>query len=459
MKRNILFGLLFVCIAIAAFAAKPAKDRVMGPVFTNGSETIQSLPAPRVPGNRLDEEGGTPNSTYEIVGTTWYDYQTNGTHGKTIAMDPFGNVHIAWTKGMEEGSAGRHVFYNCWQGDGSGFIEDGGVRVNGGSRAGFCNLAAGANGFGFPAYHDVLVSAPHATAAIDFASCAGAFTGIEVPWPGGEPQVIWPRVDMDIDGNLHMVATESGGADAEYYVRGTPEYDSGFGLSIDWGNGFTTPWENATFITIDVACSRLTNRVAVAWIADPTDPAGFVDDENIMLKISEDGGLNWGETIPVTNLPPVDTTCCSQGGNYESCVGDTFRPWLDLSLIMDDNDNVHVAFTGQAYFAIDEDCIPGPYGFVYATLWHWGEDNQYFSLMQQAYFANDSVALGVNNLMCHRPSLAIDTTTGYLYCSFQQFDQHAFSGCRLSDGRVLHDRLDGQWYHLGRPDQRLEYSG
>ncbi len=38
-----------------------------------------------------------------------------------------------------------------------------------------------------------------------------------------------------------------------------------------------------------------------------------------------------------------------------------------------------------------------------------------------------SVALGVNNLMCHRPSLAIDTTNGYLYCSFQQFDQHAYS--------------------------------
>ncbi len=29
--------------------------------------------------------------------------------------------------------------------------------------------------------------------------------------------------------------------------------------------------------------------------------------------------------------------------------------------------------------------------------------------------------------MCQKPSLAIDTTTGYLYCAFQQFDQHAYS--------------------------------
>ncbi len=424
MERKWL--LLLLILAATAVQAKPAKDRVVGPVATNGTETVQTLSAPR-PHNPLDDEGGTANSTYEIVGTTWYDYQTNGTHGKQIALDAFGNIHVAWTNGEQEGSAERHIYYNCWSATADSFLYIGGVRVDAGTRAGFCNMAAGANGFGFPAFHETLGPLPHATASIDFTPCAGAFTGIMVPFPANEPQIIWPRIDMDRNGKIHMVATESGGAAEEYYARGVPQYDGGFGLDIVWEQSFTDPWEPSTFVTIDVACSRVSNRVAVAWIADPTDVPPFLDDENIMLKISEDGGETWGPTVPVTNLAPVDTSCFRQGGTYETCVGDTFRPWIDLSVIFDDNDNVHLAFTAQAYYSIDEEGTPGPFGFVYSTLWHWGEDREEFNLINQAFFANDSVALGVNNLMCHRPSLAIDTTTGYLYCSFQQFDQHAYS--------------------------------
>lgn len=427
MERRIFLALLIVCSVAAVAVAKSAKDLIVGPVATTAFEQVLAGSIERVPGGTLDDEGGTPNSTWARAGGTWYDYQTNGTHGKQIAVDAQGNVHVVWTNGEQDGSAERHIYYNCWPAGIDSFIFNGGVRVDAGTRAGFCNVVAAPNGFGFPGFHEIIGALPHATASIDFLNCSGAFTGFEVPYPAGEPQIIWPHIDQDRHGKIHMVATESGGAGAEYYARGVPIYDSGFGLEIDWEQSFQTPWEEATFITIDVACSRISDKVAVAWIADPVDPAGFVDDENIMLKISNDGGLTWGETIPVTNIPAVDTTCFGNGGTYEECVGDTFRPWLDLSIILDDEDNVHIAFTAQAYFAIDETGANGPFGFVYATLWHWGEDRQEFNLINHAYFANDSVALGVNNLMCHRPSLAIDTTNDYLYCSFQQFDQHAFS--------------------------------
>lgn len=422
----ISFCLVLVFALVASAATRPAKDRVVGPVATSGFETTAVPVLNHLPGTPLDDEGGTPNSTYEIIGTTWYDYQTNGTHGKQIAVDPLGAVHFAWTKGEQEGSASRHVWYNSWIAD-SLVLGPTGVTVDASSRAGFCNMAASADGFGFPAFHEVLASTGHAAGAIDFLPRAGAYTAFEPSFAGSEPEIIWPHIDMDRQGRIHMVATENGGASAEYYVRGTPSYDSGFGIDINWGDGFVEPWEPATFITIDVACSRMSDRVAVAWIADPTDPVGFFDDENIMLKISEDGGDTWGETINVTGLPAVDTSCVTQGGDWVTCNQDTFRPWLDLSLIFDDDDNVHIAYTAQAYFAFDETGAAGPFGYVYATLWHWGEDREEFNLINQAYFANDSVALGVNNLMCHRPSLAIDTTNGYLYCSFQQFDQHAFS--------------------------------
>ncbi len=42
----------------------------------------------------------------------------------------------------------------------------------------------------------------------------------------------------------------------------------------------------------------------MAWIADPVN-TGEHDSENVLMKISNDGGETWGETIPVTNIPPI----------------------------------------------------------------------------------------------------------------------------------------------------------
>lgn len=416
-------SLIAVLSLFTIASARPAKDYVMGPVAVTGGEAVRAQAYLRVPGVTLDDEGGTPNSTYEIVGQTWFDIQTNGTHGKQIAVDPLGAVHFAWTNGEDAQSSSRHVFYNCWYQD---TLAQGptGVTVESSNRAGFCNIAAAANGFAFPAFHQALLSTPHAAASIDFIARAGAYTAFEVPFGGHEPAIIWPHIDMDRHGRIHMVATESGGAAEEYYVRGQPSYDSGFGIDINWGAGFVTPWDPATFITIDVACSRQSDRVAVAWIADP---AGDIDQENIQMRVSEDGGNNWSDIVEVTGIPPIDPNCMANGGDYITCNADTFRPWIDLSLILDDDDNVHIAYTAHAWYYFDEDGTVGPFGLVYSTIWHWGEDREEFNLINHAFFANDSVALGVNNLMCHRPSLAIDTTNGYLYCSFQQFDQHAFS--------------------------------
>jgi hypothetical protein len=96
-------------------------------------------------------------------------------------------------------------------------------------------------------------------------------------------------------------------------------------------------------------------------------------------------------------------------------------------VIFDDDDNAHVAFTAHGWYYYDETGAVGPNGYVYSSIWHWGEEREEFNIMNLAFFANDSVALGINNLMCDRPNLAMDTTTGNLYCSFRQFDQHAYS--------------------------------
>ncbi len=141
----------------------------------------------------------------------------------------------------------RHIYYNVGSELGS-FMFNGGVRVDAGSRAGFANIAAATNGFGFPAFHEVAISLSlMQLRQLTFCLPVALLLGLRFPIRRGVPQIIWPHIDMDINGKIHMVATESGGASADYYARGVPQYDGGFGLEIVWEQGFDTPFVDATF--------------------------------------------------------------------------------------------------------------------------------------------------------------------------------------------------------------------
>ena len=39
--------------------------------------------------------------TVRTCGTTWYDFQHNGTAGKMVAVDDQGFVHMVWMKGLQ----------------------------------------------------------------------------------------------------------------------------------------------------------------------------------------------------------------------------------------------------------------------------------------------------------------------------------------------------------------------
>ncbi len=60
-------------------------------------------------------------------------------------------------------------------------------------------------------------------------------------------------------------------------------------------------------------------------------------------------------------------------------------------------------YTAQASFYFDETGAASPAGYVYATLWHWGEDREEFSLVNQAYFANDLGGAGCQQLNVSSP--------------------------------------------------------
>jgi hypothetical protein len=414
MIRNYsLYLLALLAFGYAGLAARPAKDLVVGPINMTGLEDTQFS------NNIPDERPGraTLDDTMR-VGTTWYDLQSNGTMGKQCCVGG-GYVHFVWTNGLNSGSSARHVYYSAFDTEAQEFTSPFGSQVDASSRAGFVTVACNTEGFAFPCFHQVLSANPFAAVAIDYQPANGSFTNIDIPHLTGDPQIIWPKIDVDTEGNLQIVATESEGATQDYYVKGIPEIVGGEGMTVGFPDAWTQ-WVPATFITMDVATGRHSNRVAVAWLdAGANEWSGPT---NAYVKISEDGGATWGNEINITNIAALDTTCVTSGGDPNVCNGDTLHPWIDLSVIMDQNDEVHVAFTAHGYFYWDTDGSVLDGGYVFSTLWHWYEGRDELNMIREAWFSNAYVPLGVNNLMVHRPNLSVDTTTGFLYCSFQEFD-------------------------------------
>jgi len=374
------------------------------------------------------QEGGTENSEWMSVGNTWFESQGNGTLGRLIALGTNGDVHFVWTRGVEYTGRNAHAYYNCWDESSGSLLSDTGAQMNLYSPARFPTVALHSSGVAISTFNEPYLSGPsRLSVALDFFPCTAAFTPYIV---SEDTIVIWPKVDVDPFDRIHVVATTSDEPRRHCYMRASIDDTSNFEWELNWDIPLTEIASVGTnFPTVDIACSRNSQRVARAWIQD--QEIGHVR-SNVMLDVSEDGGLNWSSFGAFTNLGEVDTACVSHGGDPVTCNGDTFRPYQDLSILFDNNDNVHVAFTTYRfhYFDINGD---EPNDGWHSAIWHWSEESFEFSVIGTAWYDHESANFLLGP-MCRKPSLAIDTTTGYLFCAFQQYDHEAYGPCETGIG-------------------------
>ncbi|MBU1937612.1 hypothetical protein KKG05_09455, partial [bacterium] len=403
MLRKLFVLLLIGTIGVGLLWAAPVKvihkeklNRIL-PVFgTSSDPDITSPAAPMRPTSyHLDDYVG----TIDTAGTTWYDYQHNGTAGKMIGVDDFGMISMVWMNGLNAQQNPRYVYYNVWDPSAGDFMYGNiGIRIDASVRAGYISQTTTNEGFCFPAFHQQTTGDQfHACSAIDYCAYCEAFTVVEPAWCYGpnDIEINWPKIDMDINGVLHMVSTEfvedAGATQRVYYSRGVPEYDlDGFGLDIQWNAlscGGYDEIETVMVIAGDVACSRHSDRVAIAWchtMDDLQDDPSQINNE-LYLIVSEDGGLNWGDPVNVTQWTPWDPACFYGGGDPYECDRDTFRVYTDCSILMDEDDYIHVAFTTPAFFwYVDNGGVIDSGWYSYSTnsmIWHWNEETHYNSLV------------------------------------------------------------------------------
>ena len=207
----LVLSLLLASVSFAKTVKVPIKNLpVAGGSFdvTNNLKVAPNSDRFTLPSS-LDSVG-----TLYQAGTTYYDYQHNGTAGHMVSVDSLGYVHVVWMNGLNSGLSTRHAYYNVWDPSSQSFILTGGGQINSSVKAGYACSTVLPNGFCFPAFHEVLSSDPnpHTSSSIDFLPQSGAFTSFQPSYlyeNNSSLALIWPKIDHDRNGKLHVVATES----------------------------------------------------------------------------------------------------------------------------------------------------------------------------------------------------------------------------------------------------------
>ena len=302
----------------------------------------------------------------EQIGETRYDNQSNASIQNRIYLYDDGTIGATWTRSMDEGNffADRGTGYNFYDGNSWNTWPEERVENIKTSRPSY--TAWGENG-------EIIVSHTSGTGLIistrdekgmgdwEFESFSG---------PAGQNYILWNRtITSGADHNrIHLLAltlpTSHGGTTYEG-LDGALLYS----LSLDGGNSWY--WENEILddMTSDDYIGFTGDNYA---FAEPRgDVVAFTVGDNwydLFLMKSTDGGQTFEKTVIWQHPYPMweygmatDTFYCADGTH---------------SLVIDDNENIHVAFGINRNYADEE----GTYWFPFVDgIAYWNETMPAFS--------------------------------------------------------------------------------
>ena len=451
MKYFILCVLVIgLCVPLALATGARVGVVPMRPMpLMTGNEVLPAGPVASGDGSySISEMDLTGDTT--TIGTTWYDYQHNGTAGRMIRIDNAGWIHAVWMNGLESGAANRHVYYNMK--DNTGWVINGnvGVGVENQTRGGYACLGVNADSYPFPTFHVVTpnspLSQPHGCVSTDYIPGAGAFF---VPWEfpyvvqgGVTLQLIWPKVAVDQQGRLHFISIEqpqsgvAGDPQQVYYCRGT--WDP-VAQTITFINQVFIEWTEV--IASDIAAARHSDAVALTYhhvrqsLANDTTQYN-----NDVFLFKSDDGTTWDFSHPTANITNFIHPDLGLLPDTLAADKDTLRAYTDASILFDAADNIHVAFT-VAWF----DEIGGYISANNSSIWHWfeHEGDQYYSLVADGFYDVELRLVnscGAWQRYNHRPCLAVDESTGHLFMTYQKYDPYCVSSNGYPQGEVMVSR-------------------
>lgn len=304
--------ILFISVSVALAADKTGPRPENLPVFT-GDEILPDVPV--IPPS--------PMEPIYVIGTTQYDYQTNGSTGNRCVVDSDGGVHFTWMNGISYPSQ-RAVYYN-YVDTLDNWLEP--TPVSQANGAGYTQIAVTTDDLGAIAYHSA--NSPsienYVVAAIDNFTGFGIFRYVDPP-DLLTLRCYWPYVSIDINNVIHIVCNENAPN------AGDPQA-LGYTNSVDTGSTWSNliPVDTLMTISPNVVSSPVSSKTAIVY----THPLNYDTQwENDIYYIESQDGLTWDWNhgkVNVTGYGPPDS----------------LYAYTDLAAIYDYNDNLHIIWNAQ----------------------------------------------------------------------------------------------------------------
>ncbi|MBD3169068.1 MAG: T9SS type A sorting domain-containing protein [candidate division Zixibacteria bacterium] len=353
--------------------------------------------------------GGDVTSPGEMVGTTWYDYQTNGSSGSRVAVHDCG-VHMSWMNMIAQGGD-RFAYYNFMDPEGNlGWSE--GTAVSTGPRDGYVTMDVDSDGNALVAYHDSQSEPTYnCFVGVDAACGFGLFTLHAIPseFPG-QGRFIWPYIAHDNQGRYQI-------ANTEWMANPGDPMSIGHTYSDDGGQNWTdlSLYDPMEIMDIcgTITASHVDDKVAIMYckpIDDGSEPNQFNND---IVYIESPDGVTWDYQNQAVNIT-----------NYQ--YQDTIRAYTDIDGVYDNNGNLHIVWNTPGYWA-DEGTITTDACFLY----HWSEETG-TTMVYNAWFMSFP---GAWNRSASKMSIGV-SQSGILYVVWTHFDDIDVSAGGFSNGEL-----------------------
>jgi len=326
----------------------------------------------------------------KTIGTTWYDYQHNGTIGRMVAWGPHAPnpgwetnaawIQFAWMYLPLPTFTARSYGYNYYNIAGGAFATAPIYVQSGDEYGGYVGLDVDQSGRAIIGGHNQTGDGhnePHlyrdwepGYGAFDFGDTERVPDELAGYYQSNDAdECIWPkfRLQEGTDTVLHVFSqiSEANAADpqAVYYFRLVNPFQGLFPNSA---------WDEPPYcvdtiydISQDIAASRTTDKVALVWGANLPNP-GDCDtcsgtstihvqwDNDVLYQISDDQGQTWNPRVNLTKMVDGETG---------------YRVYTDLSCMIDSDDDLHILWFGT-YWPADaatEGWLPE------GRLFHWSE--------------------------------------------------------------------------------------